>query len=178
MRRENTVVPECYVDTNLMNVLLGKACNHQKGCATVCKTMDEKLADQFAIAVIDHDKRKPDATKHYVEIGRNAHLVVCKHEDRAHYLVLINPAIEGFILHAVDELGIRMTDYQLPDNLEDLKKLTKSVDAKDDKSFERLFKSIRDASNIKCLNALLHYLLEKKYDASDDAIRQILQQSC
>jgi hypothetical protein len=176
MKRENLVVPECYVDTNLMNVLLGKACNHQKGCATVCKQLDEKLADQFAIAVIDQDKRQPKATEQYDEIGRNSHLIVCKHKDRPHYLILINPAIERFILFAANELGVCLSDYQLPDDLDELKKLTKSVDAKDDTAFEHLFKHLRDASNIKCLYNLLHYLLDKRFDASDKEICKILRE--
>lgn len=174
MRRENVVVPECYVDTNLMNVLLGKACNHKKGCPTVCKTLEEKLSDQFAIAVIDLDKRQPKATVQYVEIGRNDHLVVCKHKDRPHFLIMINPAIEKFILFAVNELGVKMSDYELPEDLDELKSLTKTVTAKEDKKFELLFKKIRNASNIRCLDSLLKYLLDNKYSVIDEEIRQIL----
>ena len=174
MKRENVVVPECYVDTNLMNVLLGKACNHKKGCATVCKTLDEKLVNQFAIAVIDQDKRQPKSTEQYVEIGRNDHLVVCKHKDRPHYLILINPAIERFILFAVEELGVKMSDYGLPDDLDKLKDLTKTVAAKEDEKFERLFKKIRKASNIACLDKVLQYLLSNKYTALEEEIRKIL----
>lgn len=176
MKRENVVVPECYVDTNLMNVLLGKACNHQKGCATVCKIMDETLFNQFAIAVIDQDKRQPKATKQYVEIGESADLIVSKHKDRPHYLILINPAVESFILSAAKELNVDLADYQLSKDMEELKKQTKTITAKDDKRFKLLFKKLRNASNIKCLDKLLQYLLEKKYEASEDEIRMVLQQ--
>ena len=174
MKRENIVVPECYVDTNLINVLIGKACNHQKGCPTVCKTMDEKLSDQFAIAVIDQDKRQPDATNQYDEIGRNTDVVVCKHKDRPHYLILINPAAESFIMTAVNELNVDLDDYQLPKDMEGLKKQTKTISAKEDKRFERLFKDLRNASNFKCLGELLKYLLENKYKVSNGDICQIL----
>ena len=177
MKRENIVVPECYVDTNLMNVLLGKACNHQKGCATVCKTMDETLFNQFAIAVIDQDKRQPKSTKQYVELGRNVDLIVCKHKDRPHYLILINPAAESFILSAAKELDVDLADYQLPKDMEELKKQTKTITAKDDKRFELLFKKLRNASNVKRLDSILQYLLEKKYTASDAVVCQLLQES-
>lgn len=30
MEKELSVIPECYVDTNLVNCLIGKSCNHQK----------------------------------------------------------------------------------------------------------------------------------------------------
>lgn len=174
MERENIVVPECYADTNLMNVLTGKRCNHQKGCATVCKTLDEKLKDQFAVAVIDNDKRQPKATEKYVEIGHTESLIVCKHKNRPHYLILINPAIESFVLQAAMELGVVMQEYHLPDNVEDLKKITKSQSAKESEQLARLFKDLREAANVKCLNGVLSYLLDKKYSATDGEIRELL----
>lgn len=169
-------MPECYVDTNLMNVLLGRMCNHQKGCATVFKTLDEKLSNQFAIAVIDQDKRKPEATKQYVGIGKNDHLIVCKHQERPHYLIMINPAIEMFVLDAANELNVKLSDYGLPEDLDKLRDQTKTISAKADKRFESLFKSIRKASNIKCLEELLQYLLDKKYSATNVEICKILRE--
>lgn len=175
MERTNIVVPECYADTNLMNVLVGKMCNHQKGCSTVCKTMNERLHNQFAVAIVDKDKRQPEATKQYEEIGQTSCLVVCKHRTRPHYLILVDPAIEEFIIHAVNELGINLKDYNLPTELEDLKKITKTVSAKDNPTLSRLFRDLRGASNFTCLNALLQYLLEHKYSASNDEIVLLLQ---
>lgn len=43
------IVPECYIDTNLVETLLNMAgeptdgVNHQKGCNTVVKTITEKM---------------------------------------------------------------------------------------------------------------------------------------
>lgn len=175
MERINIVVPECYADTNLMNVLVGKKCNHQKGCSTVCKTMNERLQNQFAVAIIDKDKRQPEATKQYDEIGKTSCLIVCKHRDRSHYLILINPAIEEFILNAVNELGINLEEYNLPTELEKLKKITKTISAKENPLLSRLFRDLRGASNFSCLNAILQYLLEHKYSASNDEIFSLLQ---
>ena len=170
MERENTIVPECYADTNLMNVLTGKKCNHQKGCATVCKTLEKKLQNQFAVAIIDKDKRQPEATKEFEEICQSDSLVVCKHKERPHYLILINPAIERFILKAANESGVNLADYHLPDHLEELIRITKSQSAKESKQLARLFEDIRDASNIKCLNGVLDYLIENKYSATKEDI--------
>lgn len=45
------IIPECYVDTNLLETLVptAKGYNHQKGCNNVVKVMKEKLADEFAV---------------------------------------------------------------------------------------------------------------------------------
>ena len=175
MQRENIVVPECYVDTNLMNVLLGKSCNHKKGCATVCKTLDEKLNDQFAIAVIDKDKREPISIRQYDIIGVSEHIIVSKHHDRPHYLIQICPAIEVFILSAAKELNISLSDYGLPDEFNELRKKTKTITAKEDVKFANLFRVLRQASNIRRLEEVLYYLLNNRYTASVDVIREIMR---
>lgn len=175
MQRENIVVPECYVDTNLMNMLLNKLCNHQKGCTMVCKTLDTKLANQFAIAIIDKDKNEPKAVKQYVQIGETEHLIVSKHQTRLHYLIQIKPAIEMFILDAAEELNVNLSDYGLPKELNELRKITKTTTAKEDATFARLFYALRTASHIRCLDNVLQYLLTNKYNASDAEIRKIMQ---
>ena len=176
MQRENIVLPECYVDTNLINVLLNKDCNHQKGCATVCKTLDAKLADQFAIAIIDKDKKEPKAVEQFVKIGESEHLVVSKHQTRHHYLIQIKPAIESFILDAAEELGINLSDYGLKTELEELRIISKTITAKKDDRFASLFYVLRSASHMQCLSKILEYLLNEKYAVSEERILQILQE--
>ena len=176
MQRENIVVPECYVDTNLINILLNKDCNHQKGCATVCKTLDAKLADQFAIAIIDKDKKEPKAVEQFVKIGESEHLVVSKHQTRHHYLIQIKPAIESFILDAAEELGIILSDYGLKTELEELRIISKTITAKKDDRFASLFYVLRSASHMQCLSKILEYLLNEKYAVSEERILQILQE--
>lgn len=54
------IIPECYIDTNLIETILNtKGCytegvNHQKGCNTVVKTMNDpnKLKNEFALETV------------------------------------------------------------------------------------------------------------------------------
>ena len=59
MMKDLYFVPECYVDTNLVESLLETdGVNHQKGCNTVVNTMKGKvLNDGFSVGIIDSDKR-------------------------------------------------------------------------------------------------------------------------
>jgi hypothetical protein len=55
------IIPECYVDTNLVETLVpptGRGYNHQHGCGTVTKVMKERFADGFAVGIIDKDKKE------------------------------------------------------------------------------------------------------------------------
>ena len=49
------IIPECYVDTNLIETLVptAKGYNHQKGCNNVVKVMKEKLSDKFGVFLVD-----------------------------------------------------------------------------------------------------------------------------
>ena len=66
------IIPECYIDTNLIETILNtKGCytegvNHQKGCNTVVKTMNDpkKLKNEFALGIVDADKRQPSYVEH------------------------------------------------------------------------------------------------------------------
>lgn len=59
-QRADFIIPECYIDTNLVETLVFTGgCNHQKGCNQVAKVMQEKFANRFAVGIIDADKRRP-----------------------------------------------------------------------------------------------------------------------
>lgn len=54
-----SVIPECYIDTNLAETLVPpqQGYNHQKGCGTVTKVMKENFSDDLAIGIVDKDKK-------------------------------------------------------------------------------------------------------------------------
>ena len=59
-KKANHIIPECYVDTNILKTLLRvDGVNHQFGCNQVMsKLKNGKYSDSFAIGIIDDDKKK------------------------------------------------------------------------------------------------------------------------
>lgn len=58
------IMPECYVDTNLIETIvpperIGSTCgyNHKRSCNKVIDEMLGKLKDDFAVGIVDIDKR-------------------------------------------------------------------------------------------------------------------------
>lgn len=176
MERENHVLPECYVDTNLVNTILGKSCNHQKGCPTVFKVMNERLKDTFAVGIIDKDKREPKALEDYRLICNDDYLYVYKHQSRHHYILQVAPAEEAFILHAAQELRFDLSNYGLPTEMNALKSYTKKVDAKNSNIFQSLFHVLKDAPSISKMSNILHYLINNQYNAEQEELKRIFQQ--
>ena len=79
------IIPECYIDTNLVETLIiTDGCNHQKGCNTVVKTMQQKFANAFSVGIIDEDKRQVSYVKEFSEIARTPSLRLKKHGSKSH----------------------------------------------------------------------------------------------
>lgn len=53
MERLLYIIPECYVDTNLISTLINAAVNHQKCCTKVTETLNKTFSDNFAVGIID-----------------------------------------------------------------------------------------------------------------------------
>ena len=103
---DSHIVVECYVDTLLAETLVPpkKGYNHQKCCTKVLSTMKGKLADKFALGIIDDDKVVPKDFDDFSLIKRhNEHLALYKHNSRAHYIIKIGKAAEDFILKAAKQ---------------------------------------------------------------------------
>lgn len=176
--RDLYFIPECFVDTALVESLLKTdGVNHQKGCFTVSGVMENKFVDSFAVGVVDFDKRRPAYLNGFVEIASSSHLVLVKHKNNPHYVIFVKPAMDGFVLSCAEELGVKMEDFGLPSNLKAFTRETKTVTTQDDKRFKNLFRCLRNASEIKIFGNVLNYLKVKKYAAVDNELKQMMLNS-
>ena len=172
-----SIIPECYVDTNLMEtiVLPREKNNHQKGCGTVAKVMKEKFTDSFALGIIDEDKNELDYLGEFTAVCTKGSLTLHKHQTKHHYIIQISPAIEQFILLAVAYAKLDLADYDLPNTLQTLSKVTKSTNSKDDERFKRLFRDLKksEATELGLVSAWLTYLKENRYNIDLDIVREL-----
>lgn len=126
-RERMDVVPECYVDTNIVSTLLDyKRVNHQHGCGRVRQKI-ERLKNSFAVGIVDNDKHEI-YKENYNEIAHSDSLTLLKDEGMPHYLILIGKkreAAEDFLLSCAQEKGIDIKDFGLPGDLKGLKVETK-----------------------------------------------------
>lgn len=169
------IIPECYVDTNLIETLLNAGCNHQKGCNQVAGVMKGKFADRFAVGIIDGDKRRPGYLDEFDELGSTAHLKAYRHRERAHYIIVINPAIEKLIIDSAEAASISLEDYDLAPDLEGLKQQTKRVMSNRDDRFKRLFMVLKEGGDMMRLRDLLGYLREHRYECGEEIVKEILR---
>lgn len=172
-QRADFIIPECYIDTNLVETLVCTGgCNHQKGCNQVAKVIQEKFADRFAVGIIDADKRRPGYLSEFCEIASSEHIKLFRHPVRSHFIILVHPAADGFILSCAEVANVNMDDYGLSSKLKEFTAQTKNVMSNKDPRFKRLFKSMENVGEIRLMKSVIAYLVDKTYEASNDDLKQ------
>ena len=159
------IMPECYVDTNLVEFLLGAAVGHQHSCTKVIGNMKGCFKDSFAVGVIDNEKVKMGYLSECEEVARQAHLVLYRHRKKHHYIITVSPAIDVFVLSCAKDLAVAVTNYNLPVKLKDVIKDTKQITSNKDLRFKALFAAIMGHPEIQALQRSLMYLNDYKYQS-------------
>lgn len=167
------VMPECYVDTNLIEYLLNAGVNHQHCCSKVIGQLNSTFADKFAIGIIDKDKVQLGYIQDCDVLARTEHLTLMKHRKRHQYLITIAPAIDGFILDCAIEQGVNTETYGIPSELNQFTKLSKNITSNSDSRFKSLFIAIKDNHEIRSLKTALKYLCDNKYTSNDENLKEI-----
>lgn len=167
------VLPECYIDTNLIEFLLDAGVNHQHSCSKVVGQLNSTFADKFAVGIIDKDKVELGYISECNEIAKTEHLTLMKHKTKSQYLITIAPAIDRFILDSANQQSVCTSDYGIPSDLKGFTKQSKSVTSNTDSRFKSLFSAIKDNTEIKVLRNALKYLSDNNYKTNDDYLKTI-----
>lgn len=167
-KKANHIIPECYVDTNILKTLLRvDGVNHQFGCNQVMsKLKNGKYSDSFVIGIIDDDKKKTYDYSDFETLSQSSHLRLMKHKTRSHYLIFVCKAAEDFLLSCATELSLNLSDYDLPLTLEGLKEVTKNCESDRDPRIKKLVNAVRPSSEMARLERTIRYLQEKQYDVN------------
>jgi hypothetical protein len=151
------IIPECYIDSCLVEVLLmadKDYVNHHKGNGKVAKEMKESFKEDFCLGIIDEDKEPLDYLKEFEEKRSTEYLKLWKHEKKHHYIIQIRPVVEKWFLRICNENEINLADFNLPKDLKQLLHITKSVGSRKDERFIKLFKQMK--------NKNCHHFIELK----------------
>ena len=167
------VIPECFVDTNLIEYLLDSCVNHQHCCSKVVGTMKKRFADSFAIGIIDKDKVEMGYLHECDELAQRGHLTIYKHKSLHHYLITIAPAIDRFVLDCAQKQHVSLTRFGLPSELKAFTKETKQVTSNKDRRFKALFSAIEQNDEISLLLNVLLYLNKTMYKADLKVLKSL-----
>ncbi|MES2701057.1 MAG: hypothetical protein V4649_00370 [Bacteroidota bacterium] len=179
------VIPECNIDTNLVNTFLGvegkRGANHTKGVSTVSKKMQEKFSNSFSLGIIDKDKKEIAYLKEFEVLAGSIaeHSILYKHRTKHHYFIQLCPESEDWICSISKALGIDLeSKHKMPSLPKQLGEITKKVVSKEDQKFTGLFKDILKRSEetnfepVLKLRNWLRILVRDTYQADINELRK------
>ncbi|WP_153798073.1 hypothetical protein [Foetidibacter luteolus] len=141
------IVPECFVDTRLAEIVSqsAKKYNHQHGHGNVASKMQLTLAESPALGIIDEDTtkvRKANYFSDFIQLKDEYSLKLKKHLLRAHYLIVICPAIEKWLLQAASGVNVDPVAFNLPHELAGFAQISKVDDISKNINFYRFVKEL------------------------------------
>jgi hypothetical protein len=179
MKLDYLVIPECYADTAFIETIVPpdnqRGYNHQMGCNKVANKMQNDLKDDFALGIIDKDKRTIKYLDEFNPVANKKSLFLYKHPNKHHYIIQIYPAIERFILESCSEVDIDLSDYGLKSDLEGLKQTTKRKTSKKDPQLIQLFEELknRNAPQVITLAKWINYLKDNNFRSQIEEIKEL-----
>lgn len=175
------VMPECYIDTNLIETIapperIGRVCgyNHKRSCNKVIDEMLSKLKDDFALGIVDQDKKPLARTSEFKLLSEKHNLKLYKHRQKNHYLIF-HPPIERWILDEAQQVNLSLIEYDLPATLKELINETKHEMSKKDSRFKKLFRALKkeNAEGINLLSKWVVYLKDNPYNADITELQKL-----
>lgn len=140
-------VPECWAETMMVrNIFLDGGhhkgddfYNHADGISSVAVVLKKQDISGFVnIGFVDDDKRIPPYLNEFRLMDSGMAVDFKQHPLSRDYLMVIKPAMEKFLLAQLREMGKSPSDYQLPDDFEQFKKVLKKVSVEHHPGYKQL----------------------------------------
>ena len=148
IKREIRIIPECYADTALAKFLFSKPgyVNHALSIGEVAVEMEAERNDTvILVGFVDNDKRIPPYFRDFEEIDCGNRVLFKQKEDYSvqHFLVVLDKAIETFLLYNAAQVGINVADFGFSGIQKEFQKSLKSQQIEDSENYQSLLQSLR-----------------------------------
>lgn len=138
------ILPECYADTLLVEILKYNKPTHCFGIGEVPRIMQNIRKKQLSIGVTDKDKPGtiPIYLMEFVPLTSNGGLELQWHPDTKHFLIVVAPALEQWLLDTAEDLGVDAAKYGFKD-LKALKRITKHENAGKNQNLKNFLNALK-----------------------------------
>ncbi len=142
----NQILCECHADTFAIGRILRlKYVNHQRNIQKVLQAFERNFRDRLAVGVVDNDKKAPSELKLFTPIYEHPTLSLHRKPDTRHFLIILTPAIEGFLIDAATKAELDLARYKM-ETLKKMKMITKSAQAPQRRELLALVNDLRRAN--------------------------------
>lgn len=155
MNIHHQVIPECYADTLLVEVLGFSRPNHQLGIGVVFNEIRKKFEKRRAVGIIDDDKRKPKDLDLFKFVVEQAGIKKLRSSNLPNTTILIiSPAFENWVFENARSVEVDPGKYGFRSG-KDLQKACKRIDVNKDEQVKQLLNALKQkkAPGFECLQA-------------------------
>jgi hypothetical protein len=160
------LLPECHADTALIRFLVPDPDTvvHISGIPNVAKELQEaELENKLGkrIGIVDNDKRKPPFLLTFDTVFEENKVCLRQKASTTNSLLIIDRAIESFLLWNAGQVSIRLSDYGFPEDIKLLGRVLKTSAIETDPDYLRLLQDLHDrqAPGLLTLKRLLYDLV-------------------
>lgn len=159
------ILPECYADTLLVETIQFKKPNHCSSIGEVSRIMQKFYTNRVAVGVIDKDKPGtiPSYFTEFELLLSSDEMELSWHPDTKHFIIVVAPALEQWLLNTAESLGISADKYGFG-NLKKLKRATKSERAGENEKLKQFLNNLwqKKHSPLQKMNAWIELILNKR----------------
>lgn len=175
---ESSIISECYTDTILLTVVCPPQVryNHKFGSPNVVRVMQYKLANLFAVGLVDEDKKKLDYLKEFELLADKNNLRLYRHPSRHHYMIQFSPPLEKWLMAAAQSVNREMSGFGLPNDLKDLRQITKTnVKQNDNQLVQSAIWKLNSSNppSFVQLRNWVEYLKKETYHADTEVLKNL-----
>jgi len=139
-RHHYQIVPECYADTVLVEMLGFENPNHQLCIGNVFGEFSKNLKNRRAVGIIDDDKEKPKSLDEFELIEeRNG---VKRFGKDKHTILILCPAFEAWVFENARAKGVDLAKYGFK-NRKDFQKACKRTDVRKNDKVKQFLNTIK-----------------------------------
>jgi len=177
---DNNILPECYIDTLLVEALVptAKGYNHKKGCPAGAKAMQEEFNDTFALGIWDRDKRTVPYLDEFESLNKKHDVELFRHKnEKIHHYLILHPVIEKWLYALAVQGNVSPEDFKLPKEWKDFKRIAKTTTDNnkhydDIRKFAKALKKT-NAPGVQVLTEWTQYLKTHHRNADMNELKQL-----
>ena len=136
------IIPECYADTLLVEMLGFERPNHQLGIGSVLAIFEKQFKNRRAIGVIDDDKMKPNRFDLFEVVENKLGIKKLTKPETQHVILVISPAFEDWIFEKAKAVSVDPTKYGFR-NAKYFRHQCKSVNVRDNQSVKQFLNTLK-----------------------------------
>ena len=108
----------------------------------VFQAFNQNFNDRLAVGVVDNDKKAPSEKNSFVPIYNHGCISLLRKPESRHFLIVLSPAIEGFLMEAASQAELDLAKYKM-ETLKKMKIITKSAQVHQRQEMHALVNDLR-----------------------------------